>query len=934
MCEAHVGEAHPLRPQVEGWGRRLACFARILAADPGLGTWQAVEELYTSQPETLVRRLMAVRAFHVALEVAQECSLLPAVQEEVQVEHLREQLRQVPGSGGGAGGVVAAMRFVEGLGAGGLRVAVRVVAVERSVRLRLALVHFLLTKHQREHPLGADVRAQLEQTQLGLRVLRTLPEVWSGCCALLQGCPELILEMLLMAQQMDVAARVLREFPQLRNDKLLIAYACMAFGVDPLEALSTPIRSVSTFQSHVMPLLPPPATLLLPSRNSPPLLQLSSSLLQLSSSLLLQLSSSPPATGALLQLSSSLPATLPPPLLLQLSSLLLQLPPPSSCNSLLFLLLQPPPPSCNPPPPPATSSPAPSTEERSLGRPACVASWWRRAPLFPTSEPSEAPLDARAPAGALHASRASAFRAGHPGGGAAHASISLSVAEPARGTLFGNPSKPGAGVRAVPLGAGAAQLATLTGEPAADKRVREAFGYRNTPNLSLFCALLGLCSSPAASARAAAAVCQELARKHLSRAALPPAAQEEEVQRGLVTAEALLPALLAAKRWAETWWGQAADLHAPAPSPAPSPATATPVRGGVAGVAAQHATDWEETARGLRQAESSVDWLQGKVELVQTLLVEGVPAALDEVADMSGAQRLCLRLVGAERYLLALHVANKCGIAAHWINEAYGHSLLRIGALPAARTKLRQAFRSAGASGCPATPAASDASGAPLATPSDYSTGLPTAAGTPRTSQGASTSAHTPHPSVSAMNTPQGAAGAGASTPRTPGRAEATTAESAAYAEAGALRAVSVLEAAPPADVAAMRKLYVHIAHSGSATRRPQKDTGLDASSYLQALEAVPIPQLPGDMASEAVELGSVTDARRRRWHRGGERAAAPSHLTDAQYKEGRYLLQTYAPAHLLDFMFRHGRAAEACALLLPTRCAFPMTGGSAEKPQ
>ena len=151
-----------------------------------------------------------------------------------------------------------------------------------------------------------------------------------------------------------------------------------------------------------------------------------------------------------------------------------------------------------------------------------------------------------------------------------------------------------------------------------------------------------------------------------------------------------------------------------------------------------------------------------------------------------------------------------------------------------------------------------------------------------------------------------------------------------------------MLEVSPPSDLQAVRALYNYLqtcsAEGGGLGADSDDEDPLDPTFYLRALHVpVPIPQMLS--TSGAIELGSVTQARR--WQLAA--TASSTYLSPPVYAQGEKFLQgtDRTPNHppsvpLLHFMFRHGRIAEACARVLqlrsqPTSCMVGDGGAEAE---
>ncbi|XP_049934222.1 uncharacterized protein LOC116255704 isoform X2 [Nymphaea colorata] len=74
--------------------------------------------------------------------------------------------------------------------------------------------------------------SQLNAWALGLHVLAALPLPWQQRCSALHEQPLLILEVLFMCKQLDSASQIMKEFPSLRDNNLILAYAAKAIAVN------------------------------------------------------------------------------------------------------------------------------------------------------------------------------------------------------------------------------------------------------------------------------------------------------------------------------------------------------------------------------------------------------------------------------------------------------------------------------------------------------------------------------------------------------------------------------------------------------------------------------------------------------------------------------------------------------------------------------
>ncbi|KAH7298964.1 hypothetical protein KP509_25G067100 [Ceratopteris richardii] len=107
-----------------------------------------------------------------------------------------------------------------------------------SLESKQLLVHFFL---KRRVGMVSDAELMgLQKLALGLQMLGALPLSWQQRCAALHQHPQLILETLLMWKQLEVASELLRAFPSLRDDDLILRYAAKAITAGPYPKYERP----------------------------------------------------------------------------------------------------------------------------------------------------------------------------------------------------------------------------------------------------------------------------------------------------------------------------------------------------------------------------------------------------------------------------------------------------------------------------------------------------------------------------------------------------------------------------------------------------------------------------------------------------------------------------------------------------------------------
>ncbi|KAL0330308.1 UNVERIFIED_CONTAM: hypothetical protein Sradi_5017500 [Sesamum radiatum] len=194
-----------------------------------------VERDCKEDPEGLALRLAERGAVSVALQVAESAGLSIELRRELQGRQLVKLLNADPVNGGGP---AEASRFLSSLrdSADALPVAMSAMQLLPDLRSKQLLVHFFLKR--RDGNLSEVEVSQLNSWALGLRVLASLPLPWQQRCSSLHEHPRLIVEVLLMRKQLQSASLILKEFPLLRDNGMILAYATKAIAI----SMSSPPR--------------------------------------------------------------------------------------------------------------------------------------------------------------------------------------------------------------------------------------------------------------------------------------------------------------------------------------------------------------------------------------------------------------------------------------------------------------------------------------------------------------------------------------------------------------------------------------------------------------------------------------------------------------------------------------------------------------------
>ncbi|KAJ0232457.1 Zinc finger FYVE domain protein [Hirschfeldia incana] len=228
MCSCHLLESDPVRYEVLHRRKALQKYSHILSADDRHNSWQEVEAECKEDPEGLALRLAGKGAVSAALEVAESAELSIDLRRELQGRQLVKLLTTDPLNGGGP---AEASRFLSSLqdSADALPVVMGAMQLLPDLRSKQLLVHFFLKR--RDSNLSDLEVSRLNSWALGLKVLAALPLPWQQRCSSLHEHPHLIFEALLMRKQLQYASLILREFPALRDNNVIMAYAAKAIAV-------------------------------------------------------------------------------------------------------------------------------------------------------------------------------------------------------------------------------------------------------------------------------------------------------------------------------------------------------------------------------------------------------------------------------------------------------------------------------------------------------------------------------------------------------------------------------------------------------------------------------------------------------------------------------------------------------------------------------
>ncbi|KAK8942081.1 hypothetical protein KSP40_PGU011520 [Platanthera guangdongensis] len=258
MCICHLSQNETIRDEVFKKRQALQRYNHILCADDHYSYWQEsaafsavkVEADCKEDPEGLALRLAGKGAVSAALEVTESSSLSIDLRRELQGRQLVKLLTADPLSGGGP---AEASRFLSSLrdSDDALPAAVGAMQLLPDLRSKQLLVHFFL-KQQVGNLSEVEV-VRLNSWALGLRVLALLPSPSQQRCSALHEHPHLILEVLLMMKQLQSALLILKEFPSLRDDNLILTYASKAICINANSTPREPRISISSLRPKPKP---------------------------------------------------------------------------------------------------------------------------------------------------------------------------------------------------------------------------------------------------------------------------------------------------------------------------------------------------------------------------------------------------------------------------------------------------------------------------------------------------------------------------------------------------------------------------------------------------------------------------------------------------------------------------------------------------------
>ncbi|KAL5729310.1 hypothetical protein ACHQM5_002282 [Ranunculus cassubicifolius] len=562
MCSCHLHESDPIKNEVLQMRQALQRYGHILSADDHFSSWQEVEVECKEDPEGLALRLAGKGAVSAALEVAESAGLSVDLRRELQGRQLVKLLTADPLNGGGP---AEASRFLSSLHDpdDALPVAMGAMQLLPNLRSKQLLVHFFLKR--RAGTLSEIAVSRLNSWALGLRVLAALPLPWQQRCSSLHEHPHLILEVLLMRKQLQSASLILKDFPSLRDNNLILAYSAKAINISGGSPPREPRISVSASR-------PKP-------RNR-----------------------------------AGIPARI------------------NFTNSL-----------------------------SNLQKEARRAFSWTARDTGSKNPPKEV-YRKRKSSGLTPSERV-----------AWEAMTGIQEDHVSGYSEDGQERIPPVSIT---------EEWILTGDPNKDNVVRLTHRYESAPDVTLFKALISLCSDESVSAKGALDLCVNQMKNVLGSQQLPLHASMDTLGRAYHATEIFVQGLIYAKSQLRKL---SASFDLPGYPVRTKDSDEASSDAGSSSVSSQYS---DEVSELLSQADT---WL-GRAELLQSLLGSGIVASLDDIADKESSARLRDRLIDDERYSMAVYTCKKCKIDAFPVWNAWGLALIRMEHYAQARVKFKQAF--------------------------------------------------------------------------------------------------------------------------------------------------------------------------------------------------------------------------------------------------
>ncbi|EGG14850.1 hypothetical protein DFA_10723 [Cavenderia fasciculata] len=182
-------------------------------------TWQEIDQLCRRDPATMVRQLLDSRHYELARKIRDLFSVTN-VRNEIEERYLFYLLVEKDDAS-------LALQTLATLGSEAAGIIGTLLPKLRQVSVKLFLVQFLLSNN---NALDSDRRQELEQQEMGYKILLLLPMDLQKEYEPFVNWPNLILEMLIMNEKIPLVAKLLHEIKDLKNDDLFCYYSRKALS--------------------------------------------------------------------------------------------------------------------------------------------------------------------------------------------------------------------------------------------------------------------------------------------------------------------------------------------------------------------------------------------------------------------------------------------------------------------------------------------------------------------------------------------------------------------------------------------------------------------------------------------------------------------------------------------------------------------------------
>ena len=225
--------------------------------DKSWSGWQEIANICRNNPERIISQLTKLGNH----ELARKISIVFAVagvKKDIEKEHLIELMKSPSGDMSDASQALIMLKsdaipIAESILSQLQQGKRKGLSVDQTIKMQLFLLQFLISQcsqfPENRVYLSLFTVDSLQQTQIGLKALQLLPDVFTVNYLKLSTFPQLIVECLIQTEQVEELAKILWEIPQLQNDEILLKYAEKLLDCSQLESRFsipvTPLQSQS-----------------------------------------------------------------------------------------------------------------------------------------------------------------------------------------------------------------------------------------------------------------------------------------------------------------------------------------------------------------------------------------------------------------------------------------------------------------------------------------------------------------------------------------------------------------------------------------------------------------------------------------------------------------------------------------------------------------